>query len=297
MHLRGGELRVARQHALLPGHLVEVAVVEHEHDEARVAPAVAVLRDVDQRVDARSSASRRRRRARSPAGRGARTWPRARTARAGPIVASVPESAPRIPRRKRRWRAYQLVPEPESAVTMQPSGQARGELPEDPLRVERLGGDLGAGRPAAATSARSRLRSPRASERSVLRCEQREQRAQRLARVADEVDLHRVADAEHARVEVDLHAARLARLGQELGVREAEPIISSVSQPCIISSLGLRAEQADRAGDERQVVGQHVAAVERLGDPGAEPLGDLDRPRRRPRARPGRPGSRRARRR
>ena len=105
--------------------------------------------------------------------------------------------------------------------------------------------------------------------------EQRQQRAQRVAGVAGEVDLHRVADAEHARVEVDLHAARLARLGQPLGVREAgadhQQRVAALHQRV----ARLRPEQADRAGDEGQVVGQHVAAVERLGDPGAEPLGDL----------------------
>ena len=39
--LRGLELRVALQRALLPGDLVQVAVVEHEHDEPRVGPALA----------------------------------------------------------------------------------------------------------------------------------------------------------------------------------------------------------------------------------------------------------------
>ncbi len=38
------------------------------------------------------------------------------------MVASVPESAPRMPRRKRRCRAHQFVPEPESAVSITPSG-------------------------------------------------------------------------------------------------------------------------------------------------------------------------------
>ena len=88
--LRGGELRIARQHALLPGHLVEVAVVEHEHDEARVAPAVAVLGHVDQRVDPvhlhRPVALDRDHRA----GRGGRTWPRARRAAPGPSWPASP---------------------------------------------------------------------------------------------------------------------------------------------------------------------------------------------------------------
>ena len=49
--LGGEQLGIARQHALLPGDLVEVLVVEHEQDEARVAPAIAVLRHVYQRAD------------------------------------------------------------------------------------------------------------------------------------------------------------------------------------------------------------------------------------------------------
>ena len=51
-HLRGVQLRVARQHALLPGDLVEVVVVEDQHHQLGVAPALVVAGDVDQRVDA-----------------------------------------------------------------------------------------------------------------------------------------------------------------------------------------------------------------------------------------------------
>ncbi len=50
--LRGLELRVSGEDPLLPGDLVQVAVVEHEHDEPRVAPAGVVVSDVDQLVDA-----------------------------------------------------------------------------------------------------------------------------------------------------------------------------------------------------------------------------------------------------
>ena len=39
-----------------------------------------------------------------------------------PMVASVPESEPIIPWRRRTSRAYQLAAEPESEVTMAPSG-------------------------------------------------------------------------------------------------------------------------------------------------------------------------------
>src|SRR5690242_20674353 len=39
------------------------------------------------------------------------------------MVASVPETDPRIPARNRTHRAYQLVDDPESAVTIAPSGR------------------------------------------------------------------------------------------------------------------------------------------------------------------------------
>lgn len=47
----------------------------------------------------------------------------------------------------------------------------------------------------------------------ALALEQRQQGAQGLAGIADQVDLHRVAQAEHVRLQVDLHAAGLAFLG------------------------------------------------------------------------------------
>ena len=50
--LRPFELGVARHRALLPGDLVQVAVVEHEHDQSLVWPLIAVLGDRDQLVDA-----------------------------------------------------------------------------------------------------------------------------------------------------------------------------------------------------------------------------------------------------
>jgi hypothetical protein len=41
-------LRIAGLDALLPGHVGEVAVVEHHHDEARIGPSAPVLRDRDE---------------------------------------------------------------------------------------------------------------------------------------------------------------------------------------------------------------------------------------------------------
>jgi len=50
--LRGVEFRIAAHRPHLPGHHVEVAVGEHQDDEARVDPVVAVLGDGEQLVHA-----------------------------------------------------------------------------------------------------------------------------------------------------------------------------------------------------------------------------------------------------
>ncbi len=109
----------------------------------------------------------------------------------------------------------------------------------------------------------------------LLALQLRDQLAQRVARVADQADLHRVADADQPAVDVDLHAARLARFGQPLRVGEAGADHQEGVAAVHHLVARLRAEQADRAGDVGQVVGQHVAPVERLGDSAAEQLGDL----------------------
>ena len=63
--------------------------------------------------------------------------------------------------------------------------------------------------------------------------------------------------------------------GQELGVRE----VGADGQQRVAVHHHLvgrdRAEQPDRAGDPRQVVGQHVLAEQRLGRAGAEQVGEL----------------------
>jgi hypothetical protein len=101
----------------------------------------------------------------------------------------------------------------------------------------------------------SSTRHQRATSRSM---RSRQARAQRLGAVADHAHLHRVADAQHARVDVDLHAARLAFLGQELGVRKAradhQQGVALLHQ--VPARLG--AHQADGAGDVGQLVGHHV---------------------------------------
>jgi hypothetical protein len=54
----------------------------------------------------------------------------------------------------------------------------------------------------------------------LLPIEKGEQEAQRFRRVSDEVHLHRIAQRQHVRLDVDLNAASLALFGHELGIRE-----------------------------------------------------------------------------
>ena len=98
----------------------------------------------------------------------------------------------------------------------------------------------------------------------LLALEQRVELGQRLPRVADHRALHRIADREHAPVEVDLHAARLARFREPFGVREARP--DHEERVALVHQFPARlgAEQADRAGDEREVVRNHRAPKQRL---------------------------------
>ena len=157
---------------------------------------------------------------------------------------------------------------------MQSSGRRGRELVEDAQRVERRRVDHRPRREdlVPALDLRFDLLAPGAV---LLALQLRDQLAQRVARVADQADLHRVADADQAAVDVDLHAARLARLGQPLRVGEARADHQEGVAAVHHLVARLRAEQADRAGHVRQVVGKDVAAVERLGDPCAEQFGDL----------------------
>ena len=109
-----------------------------------------------------------------------------------------------------------------------------------------------------------------------LLAKQRQQRAQRFGGVADEIDLHRIAQDQHVGVDVDLHAARLAFLRQELGIGKARADHQQrvALRHQLVARLG--AEQADRAGDPGQIVGQRGLAEQRLGAAGAELVGDRD---------------------
>ena len=75
---------------------------------------------------------------------------------------------------------------------------------------------------------------------------------------------------------IDLHAARLAFLRQEfrIGKARADHQQRVALRHQFVARLG--AEQADRAGHPRQIVGQRGLAEQRLGGAGSEPIGDGD---------------------
>ena len=110
----------------------------------------------------------------------------------------------------------------------------------------------------------------------LLATEEREQLAEGRGAVAAQIHLHRVAEAQHPRRDVDLDSTRPAYRGQEVAVRER----ASHHQQGVglLHHLPARPgpEQADRAGAEGDVVGHRGLAEERLGDPGTEDVGDLD---------------------
>ena len=179
-----------------------------------------------------------------------------------------------MPRRILRSRANQLAHEPESLVTIA-LGQARGQFPGNELRIDR-----GCGLMCPSVQRLPPFRdvifdslAPRAVAPGF---QSRQQCAQCLGGVADEANLHGKADRQHAGVDVDLHAARGAFLGQEFGVREggADHQQRVALHHHVVAGLG--AEQADRAGDPWQIVGQHGLAEQRLGTARRQPVGDGD---------------------
>ncbi len=104
--------------------------------------------------------------------------------------------------------------------------------------------------------------------------EPRQERGEGRLRVADEVDLGGVAHPDQGAVAVDLDGPGLPELGQELAVGHVGA--DDEERVAVAHELvgGPGAEQADRAGDVGQVVGQDVLAEQGLGDARAGGLGD-----------------------
>ena len=104
----------------------------------------------------------------------------------------------------------------------------------------------------------------------------RQQRPQGLAGIADQPHFHRITQAEHLRLQVDLHAARLAFFRQEFRIGKAG---ADHQQRVAIAHqvpAWLGAKQADRAGHPGQVVGQHRLAQQCFCHAGAQRFGNGD---------------------
>ena len=218
--LRRLELGVARHGAQLPRDLVEVVVVEHATTRRGLAPLLPVARDVissampficmapspTNAITGRSGWANLAAERRAPPGPSWRACPTAiRSCRRASEVAGVPVGGAN-----------------QSAVTIASSG-SRGESSR--RAACGLTGSASTRSPAASMSPTSARRCPRSCPPApvVLAPQQRNQRPQRRGGVADEVDLVRVAHADHAAVDVDLHARAWSELRHELGVREAGP--------------------------------------------------------------------------
>ena len=106
--------------------------------------------------------------------------------------------------------------------------------------------------------------------RSGFLFKQRQQRAQGLGAVADKIDFHRIPQAQHVGLDIDLDAARMAFLRQEFRVRKARADHQQRVAFHHQVVAGLRAEQTDRARHPGEVVGQHSLAEQRLRDACAE---------------------------
>ena len=111
----------------------------------------------------------------------------------------------------------------------------------------------------------------------VLALQQRHQRRQGVLGVPDQVALgRRVAHPQQPPVDVDLHRPARPLLGQPLGVGEARADHQQrvAAHHHVVAGLG--AQQADRTGDEREIVRQRGPAIERFRDPRAQQLRHLD---------------------
>src|SRR5581483_139381 len=172
----------------------------------------------------------------------------------GPIVARFPESEPMMP----SWNFRSRVPaRRRSRISGDDAavGQLRRQLPEHALGIDRLRAGHGAlldELPPLGDFLFDLL----APAAVGLALQHRDERAQRLPAVADEIDFHRIADRQHAAVDVDLHAARFPFLRQKPRIGKAradhQQRVAFVHQ----RPARLRAEKSDGTGDERQRVRQ-----------------------------------------
>ena len=106
--------------------------------------------------------------------------------------------------------------------------------------------------------------------------EQRQECGKRLLAVSNKRIFHRVTQRDVGAVDIDLHAAGVTRLGQELAIGKGgsnhEKRVALLHQ--VPAWLG--AEKAERPGHKRQVVRYRGFTKQRLGKPGIETLGNGD---------------------
>ena len=100
-----------------------------------------------------------------------------------------------------------------------------------------------------------------------------EQRGQGGLGIAPEVDLHRVAQAEVAREQVDLDSASLTGRREELAVREVRADHQQGVAVLHHVVAGLRAEQTELLGVMGNVAGNHRLAQQRGDYSGAQAFG------------------------
>ena len=271
--LRCRKFRVAFEHPLLPADHVEIAIVEHDHDEPWIDETVPIFRDGDELVDAvhlhgavadhgdDGTVRVRQLRRKRVRNRGAHGREIARVRR---LHAGSKRQVARIPVDRRAGVAS------EQRIV----GQARRKLPEEPLRVDRIG-----------VVVRSFLeRVPpvfdvafdaRAPAPIFLVRKEWQQFEQRLAAVAGEIRFHRIAQTQHPRIEVDLHAACGALFRQKFRIRKTG---ADHQQRVAIAHHFVRrsrAEKPDAARYIAQTVRQHRFAEQCLGNAGPKLVGNL----------------------
>jgi hypothetical protein len=121
-----------------------------------------------------------------------------------------------MPRRNFKSRPYQLATEPLSAVTMQWSGK-RGESSQK-TRWGLIGSASFMARLSSTFHQSVRLSLIVSRHFVSVFCSSSGNRARKVAAVAEEIDLHRIAKTEVLALDVDLHAARASGLRQKLAV-------------------------------------------------------------------------------
>jgi len=171
-------------------------------------------------------------------------------------------------------RAYQLAAEPESLARIASSG-SRGESSAKTCSgLIWVGGGGGAALhdlpPARDLALQILLPGPVA-----LALQQRDQPLQGGLGITHEVLLVGVALPDEGPVQIDLDRPGLPELGHELGVGKVRA--DGQQRVAVHHQLitGPGAQQPDRPGDVRQLVGQHVLAEQRLGHTGSKQVGHL----------------------